>query len=181
MTRNLAFAVTIALTGVARADVDSGPSAGDAVPKLSVHCVTGGSAGKTVDVATLRGDKTTIYAFVRHDRFSRPAGRFLKTLDDSIRKREDGASVVAVWITDDPAAVREHLPRIQQSLQFQATELAVHEAEKAAPAAWGVNGDADLTVVVARDGKVVRSFGFVAVNDTVVKDVEAAIPLKPAK
>lgn len=164
----------ILLTSVAMADVTSGPTVGQAIEGFSVEAVTGSSSGQKIDPVATRGAKTTVYAFVPSDKWSRPCARFLKKLDAEIGSVPE-AQVVAVWLTADVNASKEYLPKAQQSLQFGHTDLTVFAGEASGPSSWGINTDADATVVVVKDGKATATFGFVSVNDTVVEQVMSAI------
>jgi hypothetical protein len=156
----------MALTvSAARADVESGPKEGDKVAALKVHAVTGEPRDKEVDYTEVRKGKPTVYVFVSAKDFDRPMFRYLKKLDESVG---ENASVVAVWLTDDADKSKEYLPKIAQ--YFNATALAVF-GKSAGPAAWGINTDARLTAVVADKGRVVRSFGYLSLNETDAADV----------
>lgn len=174
----LRFAVALTVASIAAptlADVVSGPAVGEAVPALKAHAATGTSAGKEVDFLAERGKKGTVYVFIHGEHWSRPMARFLKTLDTAVKGIDPEAAVVAVWLTDKVDEMKMHLPRVQESLKFESTTLAVYEKDKAGPAAWAINSDAHLTAAVASDGKIAKTFGFVSVNDTLSPDVEAAL------
>ena len=156
------------------ADVTSGPEVGQPVEGFQVEAVVGDSAGKTIDPVADRGTKTTVYAFVPTDKWSRPCARFLKKLDGEIGSVAD-ARVIAVWLTADAPATKDYLPKAQQSLSFAMTDLTVFKGNASGPGKWGVNSDADVTVVVVKDGKATATFGFVSVNDTVVEQVIKAM------
>jgi hypothetical protein len=174
-----AVAVLLA-AGAARADVESGPKAGEAVPALKAFGVVGTVEGKEADFAAERKDRPTVYVFVQAEETgipvgSRPAARFLKALDGAVAKI-DGAAVVAVWLGDKAFDKhKEYLPRINMSLAFEKSQLAAFDGPKTGPDGWAVNADAHLTVVVAHQGKVVKSFGFVSVNETDVRPVLAEL------
>ena len=173
--RLVAGVMVLMAVSVVRADVDSGPAAGAKTPGLTVFATTGASAGKAIVVETERKGQKTIYVFVRGDQWGRPMARFLKTLDGSVKKHDEKAAVIATWLTEDVEGMKTHLPRVQESLKFEATTLAVYEKDKNGPEPWALNGDAHLTAVVVNGEKVVKSFGFVSVNDTLVPDVEKAL------
>jgi hypothetical protein len=154
--------------------VVSGPDKGKKVPALKVFDATGPNQGKEVDYAAERKDRPTVYVFVQADKWDRPMARFLRKLDEAVREVED-ASVVAVWLTDDPDKTKEYLPVAQQSLQLQATALACFTGDKAGPEGWGMNADAHLTAVVANKGKVAAAFGFRSLNETDVPAVRDAL------
>ena len=174
MVRSFCLLSLILCCASAFADVTSGPEVGKPVEGFQVEAVVGDSAGQTVDPVAARGTKTTVYAFVPTDKWSRPCARFLKKLDGEIGSVNE-AKVVAVWLTADAQAAKDYLPKAQQSLSFTKTDLTVFKGDAAGPGTWGVNTDADVTVVVVKDGKATATFGFVSVNDTVVEQVMQAV------
>src|SRR5262245_29332005 len=163
------------------AQVASGPAAGDPVKPLKVFAVVGDVKDKDVDFAAERKDKPTLYVFVQADKFDRPMNRFIKTLDSKLKEAYADAYIVAVWLTDDKDKTREYLPKLQMSVQYQATALTYYTGEKAGPNDWTVNADAHITVVVANKAKVAASFGFQSINETDAPAVEAALKKAVAK
>jgi hypothetical protein len=161
------------MVGFARADLASGPKTGDKIAALKVYAVTGEPKDKEVDYAGLRKDRPTVYVFVSAKDFSRPMFRYIKKLDEDL---PDGGLVVAVWLTDDANKTKEYLPKISQ--YFKGAALTVF-AGTAGPKDWGINPDAHLTAVVAYQGKVVKSFAYVSLNETdapaVVKALKGAM------
>ena len=177
----------LALVGVgllaataARADVESGPKAGEKIPALKAFGVVGSVENKEADFAAERKDAPTVYIFVAAEAGGipvggRPAARFMKTLDGQVAKT-DGVAVVAVWLGDKAFDKhKEYLPRINMSLNFEKTQLAAFDGERSGPDGWGINPDAHLTVVVAHKGKVVKSFALTSVNETDVRPVLAEL------
>lgn len=166
----LVLSVTL-FSGSCWADVDSGPAVGTKVSALKVFAATGDQAGKEVDYAVERGAKPTIYVFIPHEKFDRPIARFLRELEKSVKDAGNEASMVTVFLTDDEAKTKEHLPRIQMSLQFTANPMTVFPSAKMSPEGWAVDTDAHLTAVVVQAGKVTAKFGYKSVNETVVPEV----------
>ena len=157
--RWLFLVLPLLVTLPARAqDVVSGPEKGSRVPALKVFDATGPHKDKKVDYAAERGKGATVYVFVRADAWDRPMARFLRKLDEAVRKEKD-AYVVAVWLTDSPDKTKEYLPVAQQSLQFQATPLTCFTGGRNGPKGWNVNPDARLTAVAAYRGRVAAVFG----------------------
>lgn len=175
-----ALGLALVATPALRADVESGPKAGDKVAELKVYGVVGAVEGKEADFAADRKDSPTIYIFVSAAEGGipvggRPAARFMKVLDEQVAKI-DGAAIVAVWLGDKSFEKhKEYLPRINMSLKLEKTSLAAFDGEKSGPNNWGINPDAHLTVVVANKGKVVKSFPFTTVNETDVRPVLAEL------
>lgn len=162
------------------ADVESGPKAGEKIPKLKAFGVVGPVEKEEADFAAERKDAPTVYLFVAAREGGipvggRPAARFMKKLDEEIGKIE-GAAVVAVWLGDKAFEKhKEYLPRIAMSLNFEKTQLAAFDGGNTGPDGWGINADAHVTAVVANKGKVVKSFAFVSVNETDVRPVLAEL------
>jgi hypothetical protein len=174
------FGVGLLVTPELRADVESGPKAGDKVAELKVYGVVGTVEGKEADFAAERKDAPTIYIFVSAEEGGipvggRPAARFMKVLDTEVAKI-DGAAIVGVWLGDKAFDKhKDYLPRINMSLKFEKTSLAAFDGDKSGPNNWGINPDAHLTVVVANKGKVIKSFPFTTVNETDVQPVLAEL------
>lgn len=175
-------AAVLALVSVpgARADVESGPKAGEKVPALKAFGVVGSVEGKEADFAAGRKDAPTVYLFVAAEDGGipvggRPLARFMKTLDAEVGKT-DGAAAVAVWLGDNAADKhKEYLPRFQMSMKLEHTSLAAFDGDKSGPNGWGINPDAHLTVVVAAKGRVAKSFAYTTVNETDVRTVAAEL------
>lgn len=159
---------------VAVAAADSGPAAGTPLPPLRVYAVTGEVQNAEVNYVEQREGKPTLYCFVPADKWSRPTARLLKALDHRMGTLSD-AALVAVWVTNDPAASKDYLPRAQQSLQLGRTALTVSEEGPGGPGEWGINTEVDLTIVAAREGRVLKSFAFQSPNDTLAEEVLAAL------
>jgi hypothetical protein len=169
-------AVTLLLfISPALADVDSGPTVGEKIPPLKMLHVVGDNEGNEADATADRAEKPTVYLFVRTDRWTRPVARTIKVLDEKVNKESGDARLFAVWLTDDKEKTKEYLPRAQQSLKLERTALLLHPDLNTGPEHWGINSDADLTVVVTANKKVAARFGFVSPNEKVVEDVLKAL------
>jgi hypothetical protein len=153
------------------AGVESGPAKGTAVAALKVYDATGPHADKELDYAADRKGKPTVYVFIVAEKWDRPVARFLRKLDGEVQKHA-GAQIVAVWLTDDVDSTKKYLPLAQQSLQFKATALTCYPVAKHTPEGWGINLEAGVTAVVAKQGKVIGSLGF---RTAVEGDVKAVV------
>lgn len=164
MTRVL-FALLFA-AGFAHGQVESGPKAGEKVPALKLTVVVGENEGKEIDLPGERKDAPTAYFLVNAEKFSRPMAKFLREIDSKIGDVDDKAAAIAVWVGGDLDKNKDYLPKAQGSLKFGKLWLGVAPAD---PKDWSVNSDAHLTAVLTAGGKVVKTVGFVTVNDTDVK------------
>jgi hypothetical protein len=156
-------------------EVITGPEKGAKVPALKVFDATGTHKDKEVDYVAKRAGKPTVYLLIDAEKFDRPKNRFVKTLDGVVANDFEGAYVVAVWLTSDSDKTKALLPRVQQSVQFEATALTLFPGAKEGPKAWGVNGDAHLTAVVTNNEKVAATFGYRSINETDVPKVKEAL------
>jgi hypothetical protein len=168
-------AILLFLVSPALADVDSGPTVGEKIPPLKVLHVVGDNEGNEADATGDRAEKPTIFLFVRTDRWTRPVARTIKLLDEKANKESEDVRLFAVWLTDDKEKTKEYLPRAQQSLRLERTALLLHPDLNTGPEHWGINSDADLTVVVTANKKVAARFGFVSPNEKVVEDLLKAL------
>ncbi len=152
---------------LARAEGDSGPKAGDKVPALKVKALVGPLADKEVDYPAERKELPTIYLLIHAEKFGRPTAQLMRGLETKITEVNDQATIVAVWIGGDAKKNEEFLPRIQMSLKFENTALAVCDTNN--PVGWNINTDTHVTAVVAVAGKVVESYALVSTNGTDAK------------
>jgi hypothetical protein len=166
--------VVCVIAAAAWADVDSGPAVGNAVPELKVYAVTGEHADKEVTMSAERGDKPTVWMFVPKDMWNRPMARLMKDLDTQIKDVND-AQLVGVWLTNDQFTTKDYLPKAQQSIKLERSALTYYQGDPAGPADWGINPDAEVTVVVTGGGKIAATWGFVSVNETVAEQILTAL------
>jgi hypothetical protein len=166
----------LSATMAVHAQSNSGPAAGSKLPPLTVAAVTGDGAGDDVEFVARRAGKPTIYLFVQADKWDRPVGRFIKTLDQELAGTRADAAMIAVWLTDDVEMSKEYLPRAQQSINLAQTSLCVYPGDKNGPAAWSIDPRMHLTAVVADKDRVIDSLGYVSLNETNVPEVLAKLP-----
>lgn len=178
LPRFVCLAAIVVAGSTARADVQSGPLAGPPPSPLKVFVAAGDPSGKEIDLVATRASQPTIIAFVPQEKWSRPVARFLKSIDTGL-KDVDGGRLCAVWLSPDHAATRDYLPKAQAAVMFERTDLTDFTGDVGGPPEWGINGEADVTVVALRDGKVVQTWGFVSVNETVAKEVLKAVSATP--
>jgi hypothetical protein len=107
----LCISVLLACSMVARADVSSGPKAGDKVEDFRAFGAVGLFEGKEGSYVAERKGDPTVFVFVQSEHFTRPMARMLKELDTKAKETNEKAMTVAVWL-GDPDAAKERLPRI---------------------------------------------------------------------
>ena len=127
--------------------------------------------GEKVEFTGRREKKPTLYLFVPAEKFSRPTARLMRKLDEKVAETAADAEIVAVWVTGNVDETKAYLPRVQMSLKLDETTFCVFEGDASGPQNWGINTDADLTVVTVIEGQVKQSWGFVSANETVADQV----------
>src|SRR3954447_12010467 len=98
----IALLLSLLLSPTTRADVMSGPKAGDKPDDFKAYGVVGILEGKEGSYLKERKDEPTVFVFVQQENWSRPMARFLKELDAKGTEANDKAAVVAVWLSEKP-------------------------------------------------------------------------------
>lgn len=166
------FPALLGRAAIADSDLISGPEPGKSLPALKVLDVTGPQKDKELDYVAERKDRPTVYLFLRE--FDRPIARFMKLLDTALVEDGGERMSVAVWIHGELEKNKEYLPRVQMSLKMEKTAMTTFRGDPTVPG-WELHGDARVTVLVAAKGKVAARFGYVSVNDTLVREVRQAL------
>lgn len=163
---------------VVRAEIESGPPVNQPAPALSVQPVTNGQPGEAQNIVAERAAMPTVYLFVPAARFDRPVARFAKQLDTAVQKHQmlhPNLQLVIVWQVEDAAAGATRTSAIQGSLQLQATQWVVWKGAGAGPDGWAISDRASLTAVIVNNKDVKATFGYDAVNETLVPAINTAL------
>src|SRR5262245_15948409 len=155
-------------------DVTSGPQVGDKLGDFKLLGFSGPQADKEFQFLAQAKGTATLVVFVQ--KITRPALQFLRPLDDYAAK-EEKLSTHMIWLTGDKGdkdETKAFLERAKNSLNLQ-TPVSICLEGNAGPAAYGLNEMAAVTVLVAKEGKVVANFAYADPNSTVAKDVIAAV------
>lgn len=158
------------------ADVASGPQVGDKLGDFKALGIFGPQADKEFQILTQTKGKATLVIFVQ--KITRPALQFLRPVDDHVAKeKEEILSAHMVWLTADKGGTdgtKAFLERAKNSLNLQ-TPVSICLDGKEGPPAYGLNDMAAITVLIAKDGKVVANFAYADPNGTVAREVIAAV------
>lgn len=163
-----------AFTLLPLADLPSGPNPGDKLQEFKVHAFSGPNEGKEFEVIKATKNGPTLLIFVH--KITRPALQLLRPVDEYAAKEEKLAAHI-VWLTGDKGdkdKTEEFLKRAKNSLNFQVPQSIALDG-KDGPPAYGLNDQVALTVLVAKEGKVVNNFAFTDPNANDGPKVIAAI------
>ena len=149
----------------------SGPPVGDKLGDFKSHAVFGPDAGKEFKLLDKIKASPTLVIFVH--KITRPGLQFLRPVDKYAAENDKLASHV-VWLSEDKDKTEEFLKRAEKSLNLQ-TPVSICLEGKDGPAAYGLNDKVKMTVLIAKDGKVVANFALVDPNATDSRKVVVAL------
>lgn len=147
---------------------------GTTIKSLRVELLQSDGSYLQIDAATAANDKPIVYLLIPANRWDRPVARFMKTLDEKLSGYSAAAEIRAIWLSAEPDATKEYLPRAQQSLQLQKTRLGVY-GDAEGPEGWQLGGNVQLVAIVVHRGKIAARFPFGSVNETDVPQVGEAV------
>ena len=140
--------------------VFSGPQPGESLPPFQVVGVSGPLAEKDYDPVALADGKPHVLIFQDTDGATLKGLYFLgPVLDRIVQKSKSDLQVSVVLLSDDRSRLNRRSVEFYQkngaSIRFSHT-LDGREG----PGVYGLNRNVDVTVLVAKEGKVVRNFVF---------------------
>jgi hypothetical protein len=147
----------------------SGPQVGDKLPDFKAHAHSGGDAGKEFKLHEKIKGGPSLIIFMHGPSeigITRPGLQFLKPVDKYAGEQEKLASHV-VWITGDKEKTEAFLKRAENALTLKSPISICLEGGKEGPSTYGLNDKVQITVLVAKDNKVVANF---ALTDPNAKD-----------
>ena len=152
-------------------DLPSGPAVGDKLQEFKVLGFSGSEAGKEFEVLKQAKNGPTLLVFVHQ--ISRPLFQLLRPVDAYASKEEKLARHI-IWLSTDKDETIKFLERAKNSLNLQ-TPVSVTLDGKDGPPAYGLNDKVAVTILIAKDKKVVANFAYADPNDTVAPKVIDAI------
>lgn len=176
MTRiaGLSLVVLLCVTAT-RADekVFSGPQPGEQLLPFKVLAVAGPSAGKEVELVGQIKGSPTLLIFVHE--VTRPALQLFRPIDlYGSKLAKDGLATHFVWLTSDMAKTEQFLTAAKKSLSLK-SPISISLDGQEGPGNYGLNRKVAVTILVAKDNKVVANFAIIQPNETDAPKVVAAV------
>ena len=140
-------------------EVFSGPQAGETLPKLKVSAVTGDDAGKTFNaLGDHDGAQLIILAGPNRTSIRGIIGilRLVATVNEHSK---EPLNPILVYLGDDKNQLAENANRYLQYMNGEPT-IGISNDGRDGPGSYGLNRNVSMTIIVARDGKVVYNFPF---------------------
>jgi Redoxin len=144
----------------------SGPQVGDKLAEFKAHAFSGPDAGKDFKLLKKTKGGPTLVIFMHHASepgITRPGLQFLRPVDKYAAENAKLAAHI-VWVTGNQEKTEAFLKRAENSLNLQSPISICLDGGKDGPAAYGLNDKVAITVLVAKDGKVVANFALVDPN-----------------
>jgi hypothetical protein len=155
----------------------SGPPVGDKLGDFKTYGFSGPDAGKEFKVIEKTKGAPTMIIFMHaqaENGITRPGLQFLRPIDKYASENAKLATHI-VWVTADKEKTEAFLKRAEMSLSLQSPVSICLDGGKAGPAAYGLNDMVAITVLVARDNKVVANFALADPNANDSRKVIAAL------
>jgi len=176
MTRILFTALLgLILVGGARSGekVFSGPQPGEKLSAFKVLSVAGPAAGKEVELIGHIKGGPTLLVFVHE--VTRPAMQLFRPIDlYGSKLAQDGLATHFVWLTPDKAKTEQFLSNAKKSLSLK-SPISISLDGQEGPGNYGLNRKVAVTILVAKDNKVVANFAIIQPNETDAPKVVEAI------
>src|SRR5262245_59644815 len=155
----------------------SGPQVGDKLPDFKAQGFFGPDAGKEFQVheKTKGGPTLLIFMHAPGDGgITRPGLQFLKPVDQYASENEKLATQI-VWVSGDKDNTEKFLKRAEGSLKLKSPVSICLEGGKDGPATYGLNDKVQITVLVAKENKVLANFALADPNGKDSRKVIGAI------
>lgn len=155
----LTVGMIIGSSGYSEDPVFSGPQPGEKLTSFKLMGVYDAAAGKEFDPIADADGKPTLLVFVH--KITRPGLALTRGVTNYANSLKDVESFSAIaWLDDDKAKAEEFLTRARKSLNTQ-VPLGVSVDGGEGPGVYGLNRNVELTVLVAKDNKVVANFALI--------------------
>jgi hypothetical protein len=163
----------ICLCALADEPVFSGPQPGEKLTPFKVLGSTGPDAGKEVELIGRLNGAPTLLIFVHEA--TRPGHQLMRPLDHyGAKLAKDGFATHFVWLAADKTKAEAYLNAAKNSLNLKAP-ISISLDGQEGPGNYGLNRKVTLTLLVAKDNKVVANFALIQPNETDAPKVLAAM------
>ena len=173
MRQSIAFAVVFAWHASSLAKEVSGPQAGDKILPFTIRGVLDDEAGKSIDLVKDAAGRPLVIYFL-HERTRASVALARQLLNDAAARKADGLDAGLVLLSPDVAATEEWVKIAVQSLP-RGVPIGISTDGANGPPAYSLNPKVQVTVIVAKDNRVVANFALEtpSVADDAAKIAEA--------
>ena len=167
-----ALCVALAVSVAVAAELKSGPQSGEKVPgPFHPLNVTGAQAGKKFCLFCVNGDNPVAMIFAREN--SEPLAKLIKQVDGATQKNTDAKmGSFVVFLSSDADKLEKELKGMAEKAELKKCVLSIDNP--AGPEEYKVAKDADVTVVLYKERKVLSNYAFKK-GELKDKDIEAIV------
>lgn len=153
---SMIFVLFFLLVAVGRAKEISGPQVGDALPNFTMRGVLDDEAGKSIDLVKDAGGRPLVIYFL-HERTRPSVALARQVLNDAANRKSSGLDAGLVLLTADVAGMEDWVKIATQSLP-RGVPIGISTDGATGPAAYGLSPKVIVTVIVARNNRVLANF-----------------------
>jgi hypothetical protein len=152
------LALSVAFAADAAKSVTSGPQKGEKVPgPFHPLNVTGAQAGKKFCLFCVNGDNPVAMIFAREN--SEPLAKLIKQVDGATQKNTEAKmGSFVVFLSSDSEKLEKELKGMAEKAELKKCVLSIDNP--AGPEEYKVAKDADVTVVLYKERKVLSNYAF---------------------
>jgi hypothetical protein len=151
----------------------SGPQSGERIENFNVLAVNGPDAGKEVDYVASYGNAPTLVIFLHQ--LDRNIASLLSPTEKFARERASaGLRCLIVYLAPDKIEGERRMRAVINSLKLE-VPVAISLDGIEGPGAWGLNREAAVTILVAKDRTVTDNFAIVQAGTVDAPRVMAAV------
>ena len=147
------------ITWGAEDPVFSGPQAGEKLTTFKVRGLFDDLAGKELDLIQKADGKPVLFIFVHQ--LTRPSNSLTQVLMRYVEQHPQELYGSLIFLGDDQTALEARLKRARHALPKKAP-VTISLDGKEGPGAYGLNRNVTLTILFAKDGKVVSNFALIS-------------------
>lgn len=151
------FLLSITQTAIAK-DI-SGPQVGEAVTGFKIRGVLDDERGREIDLVKNAASKPLLLVFV-HER-TRPALSLARQVLEEVTSKNGGLVAGLVLLTSDVPGTEEWVAIARQALPRGIT-IGISPDGPLGPPAYNLNQKVQLTIIAAKEGRVVSNDAFTA-------------------
>jgi hypothetical protein len=150
----------------------SGPQVGEQITPFTMRGVLDDEAGKKIDLVKDAGGRPLVLFFL-HER-TRPSVVLARmVLNDAAGRKADGLDAGLVLLTADAPAMEEWV-KIATNALPRGVPIGISTDGAGGPSAYNLNRNVQVTVIVAKDNRVVANFALATPSpDDAPKIIEA--------
>jgi hypothetical protein len=134
----------------------SGPQVGDKLTPFTMRGVLDDEAGKPIDLVKDAAGRPLVIYFL-HERTRPSVALARQVLNDAANRKADGLEAGLVLLTADVAATEDWVKLVTQVLP-RGVPIGISTDGAAGPPAYNLNRNIVVTVIVAKDNRVVANF-----------------------